>query len=127
MGDDVEFFDTLGNEPMHFAEDFVLGARCVFACNVRNCAVRTISITSFCYLEISEVRRSGEEALVGELAGGIGFIFVVVNFLDLIYDGGEVEFPEPGIDFRDFGLEICEVAFRETSHYEDVKERVPGY
>ena len=118
LGYDVELLDALFNELPHLIEYFLHRTALVTAGDEGDGAVGAAAVAALRDLHIGVVRRGGEQA-----AGGEG---VVPGVAEVSQQTRPVELAVPAVDFGDFGLQLFEVALRETSHDVETAEGTEG-
>ena len=126
LRNDIKLLDTLTDHPTHLIEDLLHGTALVLARNQWYGAVGAMSVAAFRYLYIGIVAGRRQDPLptspyrerrrqLGVITPlhtgrGLGVGLQVIQQLPI------VELPVPAIDLGNLGLQVCQIALRETAH-----------
>lgn len=119
LGNDLEFFHTIGNHAFYFGKNLLLWSADVFASDKRNGAISTMAVAALADFEV------GIMAWCGEMADAIARRHL--GFTQFCEQLLIVEFAIVFVDLRDFGFELVFVSLRETTHDVELVEFAFGF
>ena len=123
LGNDLQFLDTLTDQPAHLVQYLLHRPALVMPRNKRYRAVGTVAVAAFGNLYVGIVAGRRQVPMCGTTQKGRFLLCTPLHTgrgqgvgLQVLHQLLVVELAVPAIDLGNLRLQLCQVAFREASH-----------